>query len=75
MKQDIRARTCLIVRRNGFYLQGASFANKELIWTRNVYDAWRTRNRDLARKAARKTGGILCLFNPVVSALRNYEEV
>jgi len=46
-----------------------------LIWTRNVYDAWRTRNRDLARKAARKTGGILCLFNPVVSALRNYEEV
>ena len=33
----------------------------------SAYDAWRTRDRELAEKVARKTGGIMVLFNPIVN--------
>lgn len=69
---DIRRFTCLIVRRNGEYLVGRVMGSQELRWSRSPYDALRTRDVDAARQVARKTGGVLMLFNPVVGQLREY---
>ena len=63
---DIRKQTCIIIRRNGEYLVGSILDSQDLRWSNSRYDAWRTRNRELAEKVARRTGGIMVLFNPVV---------
>lgn len=70
MKDDIRKKTCLIIRKNGEYLVGKILWSTELRWSYSPHDAWRTRNREKAEDMARKTGGIVMLFNPVVNQLR-----
>lgn len=70
MKDDIRKTTCLIIRKNGQYLVGKILWSTELRWSNSPHDAWRTRNRGKAEDLARKTGGIVMLFNPVVNQLR-----
>lgn len=70
MKDDIREKTCLIIRKNGEYLVGRIIYSTDLRWSWSPHDAWRTRNRELAEELARKTGGIVMLFNPVVNQLR-----
>ena len=62
---DIRLCTCLVIRKNGEYLMGMETVSGELRWSRYIYDAWRTRDREKARRIARITGGRQILFNPV----------
>ena len=64
---DIRTKTCIIIRKNGEYIVGYKIWSDEMTWSNSVYDAWRTRDRELAAKVARKTGGIMVLFNPIVN--------
>lgn len=70
MKDDIREKTCLIIRKNGEYLVGKILWSTDLRWSYSPHDAWRTRNREKAETIARATGGIVMLFNPVVNQLR-----
>ena len=65
MSVDIRSYTRVIIRKNGQYLQGKELSGK-LAWNSSRYTAWYTRDADVARKVAVRTGGIAMLFNPVV---------
>ena len=66
MKDDIRKKTCVIIRKNGQYLVGHVMGTNMLRWSESIYEAWRTRDRVKAGEVARKTGGIMVLFNPIV---------
>ena len=70
MKDDIRKKTCLIIRKNGEYLVGRVLWSTDLRWSKSPYDAWWTRNREKAEEDARRTGGIVMLWNPVVKQMR-----
>ena len=70
MRNDIRKETCLIIRRNGEYLVGRVVYSRDLRWSNSQYDAWRTRNQEKAEDYARKTGGIVMLFNPIVNQMK-----
>ena len=63
MQNEIRKQTGLIVRRNGEYMVGRILGSRELRWSVSPYDAWWTRDRDKAEYWARKTGGIVMMFN------------
>lgn len=65
MSVDIRMYTRVIIRKNGEYLQCRDVQCKSLIWSNSPYHAWWTRNKDDAMDVARKTGGVMVLFNPV----------
>ena len=67
---DIRTQTCLIIRRGQEYLVGTILYSKDLRWSRDAWDAWRTRKWEQAEKVADYTGGKLWLFNPVSGQLR-----
>ena len=67
---DIREQTCIIIRRNGEFLVGTIFYSTDLRWSASAYDAWRTRDREQAAEVARKTGGVMVLFNPVTGERR-----
>ena len=62
---DIREKTCIIIRKNGEYLVGYIMGTSLLKWSTSPWDAWRTRDREKAEDVARKTGGVLVLFNPI----------
>ena len=70
MRDDIRKKTCLIIRRNGEYLAGRILGSKDLRWSIYAHEAWRTRDRAKAEEIARRTGGIVMLFNPIVRQMR-----
>lgn len=70
MKQDIRRKTGIIIRKNREYLQGRIIYSEELRWTNSQYDAWRTRDREAAERIARITGGVMVLFNPIVNQMK-----
>lgn len=70
MKGDIRKKTCIVIRKNGEYLVGYIVFTDELRWSGSPYDAWKTRNKEKAAEVARKTGGIMVLFNPIVNQTR-----
>ena len=70
MKDDIRKKTCIIIRKNGKYLVGKILWSNDLRWSIYQTDAWRTRDREKARAMARRTGGIMVLFNPIVNQKR-----
>ena len=63
---DIRKKTCILIKKNGDYLVGKILWSNDLRWSNNRYDAWSTRVKETAEEVARKTGGIMVLFNPVV---------
>ena len=67
---DIREKTRLIVRRNGEYLVGRILGSRDMRWSQSPYDAWWTRDMAKAEDYARRTGGIVMLFNPVAGQLR-----
>ena len=67
MKNDIRKQTAIIIRKNGEYLVGKTVFSSDLRWSTSPYEAWRTRDRDKAAEIARKTGGVMVLFNPIVN--------
>ena len=70
MKDDLRKKTCLIIRKNGEYLVGTVLYSADLRWSKSPYDAWWTRNREKAEKYARRTGGIVMLWNPIVKQIK-----
>lgn len=65
-RNDIRKQTCIVIRKSGKYLIGTILYSDELRWSDSVYDAWRTRSLEEARRIARVTGGIMILFNPII---------
>ena len=74
MNTKIRRATVLVVRRGVEYLVGRIPYSLELRWSRSPYDAWSTRDRETAMKVARRTGGDIWLFNPVVGQLREVQK-
>lgn len=70
MKGDIRKQTCIVIRKNGEFLVGTILYSTDLRWSVSIYDAWRTRDKEKAEAVARKTGGIMVLFNPIVKQMK-----
>ena len=70
MKDDIRKKTCIVIRKNGEYLGGKVYGMNELRWYDSPYSAWKTRDKDKAKRVANATGGIMVLFNPIVNQER-----
>lgn len=70
MRTDIRLKTCLIIRKNGRYLVGKILWSNDLRWSIYPGDACRTRDREKAEELARRTGGVVMLFNPIVRQLK-----
>lgn len=70
---DVRRKTCLIIRRRNEFLVGRILFSSELRWSISLYDAWRTREKDSAKKLARVVGGDLYLFNPAIGEIRRFE--
>ena len=70
MKDDIRKKTCLIIRKDGEYLVGTILYSTDLRWSNNLYDAWQTRRKADAVRVAGKVGGEVVLFNPIVNQMR-----
>ena len=70
MKEDIKKQTCLIIKRNGEYLVGKVVFSNELRWSIYAHEAYRTRNREKARRLALKVGGTVMLFNPIVRQMK-----
>lgn len=66
---DIRTKTGLVIRKDGEYLVGRIPYSQELRWSRSPWDAWRTRNRENAKKVAERVKGQQVLFNPVSGQL------
>ena len=67
---ELRRQTRLIIRKDGEYLVGIRTVTGGLIWSLSPWDAWGTRVRANARSVQSKTGGEICLFNPVVGQIR-----
>ena len=69
-REALRKETCIIIRENGEFLVGTILYSKDLRWSGSMYDAWRTRDREKARRIARITGGVMMLFNPIIGETR-----
>ena len=67
---DIRTKTCIIIRKDGEYLVGLIMYSTDLRWSDSPYDAWSTRRKEDAKRVARKVGGEMVLFNPIVRQMR-----
>lgn len=72
MKQDIRLKTVLIIKKDGEYLVAKCPVTGRLIWRDSKWEAWKTRTRAKARSVVEKTGGEIYLFNPVAGQIRKY---
>ena len=65
-KPDIRMHTYLIIRKDGKYLSKmGTLLTSGAVWDQHLSNAWRTRDRELARLEAEKNGGQLVLFNTI----------
>ena len=69
MKDDVRKATRLIIRKNGEYMVGRILYSRELRWSTSPNDAWWTRDMEKAEDMARKLGGIVVMYNPVVNQI------
>ena len=70
---DIRRMTGLIVQRGKMFLVGTILYSTDLRWSDSPWDAWRTRDREKAKRVARRVGGELVLFNPVAGQIKTME--
>ena len=70
MKDEIRKKTCVIIRKENEYLVGTILGSTDLRWSRSPYDAWSTRERADAELVAGLVGGEMVLFNPVVNQMK-----
>lgn len=73
MKDDIRRKTGLIIRKGNLFLVGTILYSTDLRWSASPYDAWITRNVEAARRVADKVGGEIWLFNPPAGQKRAYK--
>lgn len=69
MKPDIRESTVLVIEKNGEFLRIEMLTGSP-VWDRSLSGAWKTRNREKAKREAEKYGGRLMLFNPVIWKVR-----
>ncbi|MBQ2462963.1 MAG: hypothetical protein II504_11065 [Clostridia bacterium] len=67
---DIREATCIIIRKNREFLQGTEWITHRPMWTPYKWNAWRTRDKAEAAEVARKTGGVMVLFNPIARQMK-----
>ena len=67
---NVRAKTGIIIQKDGEYLVGAILGLSCLRWSRSPYAAWITRRREDAEKVAKAVGGTRMLFNPIVGQLK-----
>lgn len=67
---DIRAETCIIIRKNKEYLQGTDCFTNGPLWTQYTWNAWRTRDKEEAEEVAKRTGGVMVLFNPIARQMK-----
>ena len=65
-REALRRETCIIIRKDGEFLVGTILYSRDLRWSYSAFDAWRTRDREAARRVARVVGGMLVLFNPII---------
>ena len=72
MKDDIRRKTGLIIRKGNEFLVGTICYSKDLRWSISPWDAWKTRDPGAAQRVAEKVGGEIDLFNPVAGQRRAY---
>ena len=70
---NIRKRTFLIVCVGCEYLVGWNIVMNRPNFSTSPWDAWRTRDREIAGRVAERIGGKLILFNPVAAQIREYE--
>ena len=73
VRDEIRRKTGIIIRREGEYLVGTILYSTDLRWSRSPYDAWITRRIADARMVAAATGGEMVLFNPIVNQMKEME--
>ena len=67
---DIRTKTVLIIRKGNEFLVGTICFSTDLRWSIYASDAWRTRDKKIAEMVARKVGGQLVLYNPIINETR-----
>ena len=68
--QDARLKTALIVVKDRQYLSRVEIVTGRVVWDPHLSNAWTTRDRKAAAAVARKLGGTLALFNPIVWEVR-----
>lgn len=57
-----------VVKQGRQYIVAIPYKNtKYCRFSPSPYDAWMTRDREQAEEVARRTGGIMVLFNPIVN--------
>jgi hypothetical protein len=67
----LRKATVLVVFRDGEYLSRKKMLTGRIVWDQHLSNAWRTRDREKARRIAEKYGGTLRLFNPIIWRVRD----
>ena len=72
MKGDIRRKTAIVIQKDGSFLVGFSLF---LRWAASPWDAWRTRDKEAAKRVAAVVGGEMMLFNPVAGQIRKMKGV
>lgn len=65
-RPDIRMATVLVIEKDRMFLSRKEMLTGRIVWDQHLSNAWRTRNREKARRMAEKYGGRLCLFNPII---------
>ena len=70
MKNRIRKKTCIIIRKGNEFLVGVILKSTDLRWSTSPYDAWSTRDRGDAEMVAAMVGGKMVLFNPIVNQMK-----
>ena len=72
-RDEIRRKTCIIIRKDGEYLVGTILYSTDLRWSPSPFDAWRTRRKEDAEREAGKVGAELVLFNPILNSKKELE--
>ena len=70
MKNRIRKKTCIIIRKGNEFLVGVILKSTDLRCSTSPYDAWSTRDRGDAEMVAAMVGGEMVLFNPIVNQMK-----
>lgn len=69
-KDRINRKTVIIIRKNRLWLKGRDMLTREIEWTSSPYEAWKTKDEEQAAEVARRFGGIMVLFNPIINKKR-----
>ena len=51
-------------------MQGSEWITNRPLWTQYTWNAWRTRDKGEAAEVARRTGGVMVLFNPIARQMK-----